>query len=54
MKSSDREKAVYLADSKMGGSYKREFKKHVREMFGTGKSPDEICEEFSKRLGLDK
>lgn len=54
MKSSNREKAVYLADYKTAKQYDPKFEKHVREMFGTGKSPDEICEEFSKRLGLDK
>lgn len=54
MKSSNREKAVYLADYQTKKEYGPKFEKHVREMFGTGKSPDEICEEFSKRLGLDK
>lgn len=54
MKSSNRNKAVYLADYKKSTGYSGQFQKHVHQRFDTDKSPDELCEEFSKRLGLDK
>ena len=52
MKSSIREKAVFLAERKVNVSYSKMFKDHVAEMFDEEKSPDEIATGYSKRLGL--
>lgn len=54
MKSSDRDKAVFLAGHAEKINFGRRFKAHIAEMFGDEKSPDEIVKEYSGRLGLER
>ncbi len=53
MKSSNRDKAVFLAGHKGNINYSKRFRDHIIEMFDDEKSPDEIARDYSERLGLE-
>ena len=53
MKSSNRDKTVFLAGHAEDINFSRRFKTHIIKMFGGEKSPDEIVKEYSGRLGLE-
>lgn len=52
MKSSSRDKTVFLAGCGETITYTNRFKMHIKNMFGGDKTPDEIAREYSERLGL--
>lgn len=53
MKSSNRDKAVFLAEHKGNIKYSKMFRDHIIEMFDDQKSPDEIAKDYGERLGLE-
>ncbi len=50
MRSSDAQKAVFLADHNCGADYPENFRVHVKKLFGTDKEPNVIAEEYYHRL----
>lgn len=50
MRSSDMEKAVFLADSGRRTNYSDEFTAHVRKLFDTDLKPEDVAEEYYSRL----
>lgn len=52
MKSSIRDKTVFLAGCGKTITYTPRFRTHIKNMFGEDKTPDEIAKEYSQRLGL--
>lgn len=52
MKSSNRDKAVFLADPAIH-NYTDTFVQHVKQMFGEDRSPDQIAQEYCSRLFSD-
>ena len=50
MRSSDAQKAVFLADYNCGADYPENFRVHVKKLFGTDKEPNVIAEEYYHRL----
>ena len=52
MKSSNEDKTVFLKDHNSDKEYSEEFRKHVCTMFHTERDPNEVAEEYFKRMGL--